>query len=104
MRTQESIYEDLRTGNFVTKPGDVYILEHTSACLSDSLDIKLVNRGEEIYFGLPNNIKAWNFLKQLNEIGGRRVLYQVDDNEPINLEDSQPYKYRFNIRNIYNVK
>ena len=96
MRTQESITKDLRTGNFVTSPGDIFIVKHTSNLISNSIVVELKNGNENFYFGLPNKIEAWNFLKELNEIGGRKVLYQIDDNEPFDFADSMPYKYRFN--------
>jgi len=107
-RTQEVIYKQLKEGNFMTVPGDVYILKHTSNVISDSLTIELINKrdDEQVIFGLPNNIKSWQFLKGLNEIGNRIVLYQIDEEEPFPFEESTPYKYRFdsNFRKDYNRK
>lgn len=95
MRTQETIQESLKAGKFISIPGDIYTVKGSSNMLSNSLTLHLVNSQESIYFGLPNELDAWKFLKSLNETGGRKVYYQIDNNEPINFEDSLPYKYRF---------
>ena len=94
MERKDTIYSDLKTGNFVTSPNDVFTI-HTSNCISNSISIHLTNADESIYFALPNEIAAWKFLKRLNEMGGRKVLHKTDDNSAIPFVDSAPYNYRF---------
>lgn len=99
-RTQEMIHEELRNGSFVSYPGDVFIVKHSSGMISNSLSIEAhndhpVHGYKTFWFGLPNELNAWKFLKQINEMGGRKVLYQIDENEPFPFEQSVAYRYRF---------
>lgn len=92
MRTAESFKQ-----NLITCPGDVFTIKGTSNCISDSLTILIENkdRGESFLNSWPNRLEVWKILKRLNEMGGRKVLNQMDDNEPEPFEDSLPYKVRF---------
>lgn len=84
--------------NYITNPNDVITILHSTGIISSSIDIKFSNEstGEKAGYGsLINKKETWNILKEFNEIGGRKVLYQIDNNEPIPFEDSAPYKHRF---------
>lgn len=92
IRTAESIKK-----NLLTCPGDVFTIKGRSNCISDTLIVLIENhnRGESFLNCWPNKLPVWKLLKQLNEMGGRTVLNQIDDNEPEPFETSLPYKARF---------
>ncbi len=91
-RTAESIKQ-----NLITCPGDVFTIKGSSNCISDSLTVLIENkdRGESFINSWPNRLPVWKLLKQLNEMGGRIVLNQIDNNKPEPFKDSLPYKVRF---------
>jgi len=91
-RTAESLKE-----NLLTCPGDVFTIKGNSNCISDSLTVLIENkdRDESFYNSWPNRLPVWKLLKQLNDMGGRKVFRQIDDNVPEPFEDSLPYKARF---------
>lgn len=87
----------VKNGRFLTKPGDVITVKICSYSLSSSISIELANRqtGERLFDTIPNWLAAWEWLKSVNEIGGRDVVVQTNDQEPIPFEESAPYLYRF---------
>ena len=91
-RTAKSIKQ-----NLITCPGDVFTIKGNSNCISDSLTILIENKDREESFlkSWPNRLPVWKLLKQLNKMGGRTVLNQMDDNKPEPFEKSLPYKARF---------
>jgi hypothetical protein len=88
---------------FTTCPGDVFTIQATSNMISSSIAVRITNDGTmndaaihtDEWLTIANRIEAWKLLKQLNDMGGRSVMYQIDDREPIRYEDSMPYKHRF---------
>ena len=88
---------------FVTCPGDVFTIQMTPNCISNSISVRVTNEGTmneaaiktDEYLGLPNNLGIWTWLKKLNDMGGRSVMVQRGEETPINFEDSAPYKCRF---------
>ena len=88
--------ESMKT-NFITCPGDVFVIKGHSRCITDSITVAITNtdRDEHFYINLRNILAAWKMLKQLDDMGGRSVFDQLDDNDPIPYKDSTPYKARF---------
>lgn len=97
MRTQETIMADLKKGKFESVPQDVMTIKSCSNMICNTIDIHLTNAqsGDDCYFCISNKLDAWKWLKQINEVEARSVLYQIDDNNPIKFEESLPYKSRF---------
>jgi hypothetical protein len=97
------IQENLYNGKFTSVPGDVYTIERTRGMLSSNVSIHVTNDGTmnaeailtDEYFNLPNNLDAWKFLKQINEIAGRVVFEKIGDEPAVKYEKSGPYRYRF---------
>lgn len=95
--TQKTVFERLIETN-ITKPGDTIIIHSNRGVLSNSIDCTFSNEvsGEASEKTCIDNIKSnWAWLKRLNGIGGRKVMYQVDIDTLIPYEESTPYKYRF---------
>lgn len=90
-------------GGFTSCPGDVFTIKATSGMISSSISIHITNDGTmndaaivtDEWLGLENRIEAWEWVKQCSEVPGRKAMYQIDDNEPIEYKDSTPYKHRF---------
>lgn len=99
-RTQDSIRESLskKGKSFVSIPGDKMVVAGHRNMLSSSLTILLINeeREENVWFSIDNSLPAWKWLKAINEVEAREVVYKVDDDPEIPFENSAPYKYRFN--------
>ncbi len=92
-RNQESMRK-----NFISCPGDKYTIKGSSNCISNSITVMVSNSGreEKFFITMRNNLDAWKMLKKLDDMGGRTVLDQIDNNAPIPFKDSMPYKHRFN--------
>jgi hypothetical protein len=98
--TKKNFRNERLNGGFITKPGDVLTIIIEKGVVSSSITFELSNKSlGEFYHrdSLPNSDKAWNFLKQLNEVGNRTVLvYNEGENQTVPFEESAPYIYRFN--------
>ena len=92
-----NVYERLAETN-VTNPGDKITILHTTNLISNTITCKFENTKTDeasIVMGIANIPRHWRFLRDINNIGGRTVLYQIDNGEPFPFEDSIPYKGRF---------
>ncbi len=100
---KRDLQEALYAGKFVSVPGDVYTIKSTKGMICNSITVHVANTGDvnaaaietDEYFTLPNNLDAWKFLKQINEMGGRIVFHQRGDEPPVEYKRSGPYRCRF---------
>jgi len=91
-RSQKSMSE-----KFVTSPDDVYIIKSSTGVLANTISVNVINNKteEDFMISFKNIFQSWKVLKQLNEMTSRAVLFQIDNNDPLNYEDCFPYKARF---------
>ena len=91
-RTQKSMATE-----FITKPGDVFTIKSNRGVICDTITVQVTNdeTAESFYLGYRNELDAWKHLKRINEIAARRVMYQLDDDEPIDFVECIPYRHRF---------
>jgi hypothetical protein len=96
-RSAEGIHNMLKKGVFNTAPGDVFTIETVEGMISSTLFIHLTNEevGTDTRFGLKNCQEVWEWLKSMNEMGGRQVLHKHGKADPVAFEDSPGYKIRF---------
>ena len=90
MRTAETMRQ-----NFISKPGDKYIIPINSHCLSSGMSFQVVNENESFSISCDNTPAVWDLLKRLDNMGGRSVWVQIDSNEPTPFKSSAAYKSRF---------
>lgn len=92
IRTQETMRE-----NFISCPGDVYIIKMHRNLISNCLVFYVTNeeRKEKFPITATNKLGVWELLRDLDNMGGRSVMVQIDNDNPINFKDSMPYKARF---------
>ena len=89
----------INNGSFTTKPHDVLKIIIDEGVVSSSIRFELSNTesGDEFHpYSFPNNPRAWQYLKDLNEIPNRTVtVYNERDDETVPFERSAPYIHRF---------
>lgn len=96
-RTAEKILNSVRkTGRIMFYSGDTMTIKSASGVICNTITLNLKNEENEenITFCLPNKIGVWKYLKDVLQFS--QVMYQIDGNEPIKYQDSEPYKARFN--------
>lgn len=97
-RTWEAVLERLQNRDgFTTCPGDVYTIRHTPGVICNTLSVELKNtrRGECFLMCLDNKLASWEFLKGLDDTGGREVLYHTRGGGTVPFKESAPYIHRF---------
>lgn len=87
--------QDTMRERFTTKPGDIFTIQSKTGVLSRIISVSVKNGNEQFYLSFKNDLDAWKVLKRVNEIPGRSVMFQSDDNTPIPLKNSVPYDSRF---------
>ncbi len=93
-RSQKSMSEE-----FITRPGDVFTVKSFyRQLLTNSIMVEVSNENtkEDFVMIFPNKTGSWSLFKSINETAGRRVMYQLDGQDPVPFENSTPYKIRFN--------
>jgi hypothetical protein len=86
---------------FITCPDDVFHIIIQTGCISNSITLQLVNqrRQENVRFSLPNKPEAWDILKKLDDMGGRKVQVCYIDHDGGKsyqlFKESIAYKCRF---------
>ena len=94
MATTKRTAESMRR-NFLSVPGDKYIISICSNCISSGMSFRVVNGEENFSISCDNKLAVWKMLLQLDNMGGREVFVQVDDGDLIPYKQSMPYKARF---------
>jgi len=92
VRSQQTMSKE-----FITKPGDVFTIKSWKGLISNTISVNVTNEkhNEEFWLSFVNELKAWKFLKKLNRMGARTVLFQTNNDKPIPFEKSIPYISRF---------
>lgn len=86
---------------FITAPNDVFTIITHEGVISDGIEVKITNdvTKEEFTIVLSNNKKAWQLLKDLDEMPARAVYVEHQKwegpAEVVEFKKSAPYKYRF---------
>lgn len=91
-----------KDGRFITNPGDVFIILTIKNAVVNTISVQCENPSQPTeHFTLSNCFEAWEFMKKLNDMGGRKVLIQTYPDrkswEPVVIpfEESMPYQTRF---------
>lgn len=85
---------DTMMNNFVTAPLDVFTINYVGISSSLSVTVTNENTDEKFSLGLPNELPAWQLLKDINDMGARTVLLETEDGTIVAYEDSLPYSCR----------
>lgn len=81
--------------NFISKPNDQYIVPVFRNCLSSGMSFRVLNTNEDFSISCDNKLEVWELLRKLDDMGGRSVFVQYDNEQPIPYKESAPYKHRF---------
>ena len=98
MKTIEKRTRETMVQNFISCPNDVYTIKSVSNLISSSLTFYVSNKGRNENFAITadNKLSVWELLRDLDNMGGRSVMYQIDKQTPIAYKDSIPFQHRFN--------
>lgn len=98
----------IQDGN--TSPGDILTIRYFPG-LSSEVTFTMTNENDPGYSetrSASNTTALWKFLKQFNEIAGRKVLIEEEDGSVIPLVESIAYVHRFisqeKARQMFNAK
>ena len=85
------------TGEFITKPGDKFIILSNPKVLVSNINVQVVNdrTGEDFFIEFSNFDGSWEFLRELDNMGGREVWHKLGNNEPIPFKQTMVFEQRF---------